>query len=358
MNKDLDIQIEKFLRNEMSREELFTFEEQLLNNPELSRQVNEYKEVFDAFEHFKSKNLVAEQLELVSHQDKKNTDFIAESFSAYAKRYWRTAAVAATVAILASGTTFFISKQAFLKQDQRRITQLVNKDIRKIKKKQAALEEDIEDVQNNVVPDYPSQFAGTAFALSKNGYAITNLHVIAGGSKVFIFPKDGKGYKCDVVHRDKENDVAILKVLKEDFTFGNSAIPYQFKEEAVLAQEVFSLGYPKNEVVYNKGYVSSMNGRDGDSTKYQLELPSSPGVSGSPVLDQSGNIIGIINSKESISKGITYAIKSSIVKTILEEMPDENFNNSDISQNRFSSMNRSAQIKELEDFIFLVKVYK
>lgn len=358
MSKDFDIQIERFLRNEMSREELFNFEEQLLNNPELSRQVNEYKEVFDAFEHFKSKNLVAEQLELVSHQDNRNTEFIADSFTTNIKRYWRTAAVAASVAILASGITFFISKKTFLEQDQRRMTQLVNKDIRKIQKKQADLEEEIEDVQSNVVPDYPSKFAGTAFALSNDGYAITNLHVVSGGSKIFIFPENGKVYKCDIVHRDKENDIAVLKVTNKDFRFSPQNIPYKFKNEASLAQEVFSLGYPKSEVVYNKGYVSSMNGRDADSTKYQLELPSSPGVSGSPVLDYSGNIIGIINSKESISKGITYAIKSKVVNDILEEMPDEEFNNSDISANRFNSTNRTSQIDQLQDFIFLVKVYK
>lgn len=116
------------------------------------------------------------------------------------------------------------------------------------------------------------------------------------------------------------------------------------------------MGYPKDEVVFNKGYVSSINGKNGDSTKYQLELPSSPGVSGAPVLDEQGNVIGMINSRESQSKGITYAIKSDILSRIFEEMP-EDFKAHEVCTNTYSGHKRSSQIKQLENFVFIVKVY-
>jgi len=357
MGEQIHLQIERFLRNELSREELYDFEEQLLNNPDLRKEVNEYREVFQAFEHFKEKNFVNKQLELISNQDSRNADYVNKQFPLYLKKYWRTATVAATVAIISSLGTFLIADYSYAKKERTKQLGLVTEDLQEIIKEQEALKEDIEKVQTNDVPDYPSKNRGTAFALSNSGYAITNLHVLKG-NKIFIFLNNGKVYKCDVVHKDKKQDIAILKVPIDDFKFSDKPIPYALKAQTRLSENVYSIGYPKDEVVYNRGYVSSMNGRKGDSTKYQLELPSSPGMSGSPVLNAQGDVIGIVNSKVSVSQGITYAIKSEVVQNILEEMPDEHFNSNDISQNSFSNKNAADQIDALSDFVFVVKAWK
>lgn len=348
--------IEKYLRQEMSSAELEAFTALLLSDASLQKELSDYEEIFEALHLERDSAFVSKQIQLARAQEHRTTSHLFGSLKIYAKKYWQTAAVAASVAFLASTMTFFVAKKSFLHDNNTRIIQLVNKDLRKIKRTQAAIKNDLNEVKTNVVPDYPSNYTGTGFALTNDGYAITNLHVIAGGQKVFLFTQDGKPHKCEVVLRDKPNDIAVLKVLDSNFAFSANRLPYKLNTQADLAERVFTLGYPKDEVVYNEGYVSSLNGKDGDSTKYQLELPSSPGVSGAPVLDQSGNVIGIINSKESQSKGITYAIKTEVVKNTIDSLKTISLASGKYSKLN-SSAQRSAQIKNLSDFIFVVKVY-
>lgn len=348
--------IEKYLRQEMSSIELEAFTALLISDNELQKELADYEEIFEALQLERDSEFVSKQIQIARDQEARTTSHLFSSMKTYAAKYWQTAAVAASVAFLASTMTFFVAKKSFLRANNNRIIQLVNKDLKKIKRTQAALQNDIEEVKTNVVPDYPSNYTGTGFALSNDGFAITNLHVIAGGKKVFLFTEDGKAHLCEVVLRDKANDIAVLKVKDSTFAFSANGLPYKLNTQANLAEQVFTLGYPKDEVVYNEGYVSSINGKDGDSTKYQLELPSSPGVSGSPVMDQSGNIIGIINSKESQSKGITYAIKTEVVKNTIDSLQEIKLTSGNFPKSTTANQ-RSAQIKNLSEFIFVVKVY-
>ncbi len=348
--------IEQYLRGELSGDALTTFENQLTTDALLQKEIADYEEIFEALKLEQDSAFVAKQLVLAREQEDRTTQHLYTSLRSYASKYWQTAAIAASVAFLASTMTFYVAKKSFIKENDSRIIQLVNKDLRAIKKQQVDIRKDLNEVKTNVAPDYPSNYTGTGFALTNDGYAITNLHVIAGGTKVFLFTKDGKTYKCNVVLKDEVNDIAVLKVVNDSVTFSANALPYRLTNSAQLAEKVFSLGYPKDEVVYNEGYVSSMNGKDGDSTKYQLELPSNPGVSGAPVMNEAGNIIGIINSKESQSKGITYAIKTGVLQHLLDSV--QSTNPISLPKNTASNRgNRSAQIKKIQDFIFLVKVY-
>lgn len=348
--------IERYLRQEMTLAELEDFTNALIGDAELQKELSEYEEIFEALQLERESAFVYKQIQLAREQEERTTVHIYDALRVYVGKYWQTAAVAASVALIASTFTFFVAKKSFIKNNNQRIIQLVNSDLNKIKKTQAALQSDLEVVKTSVVPDYPSNYTGTGFAISNDGYAITNLHVIAGGKKVFLFTPDGRGHKCDIVHKDSQNDIAVLKVNEDTFSFSKVGLPYKLNTNADLAEKVFTLGYPKDEVVYNEGYVSSLNGKDGDTTKYQLELPSSPGVSGAPVLDQSGNIIGIINSKESMSKGITYAIKSNVVSAVLDSLKGVTIDKGAFNK-KGSNMARTNQLKSLTDFIFIVKVY-
>ena len=350
-------EIESYLNNEMTPKEKGAFELLVAKNDDLAKELKEYEELFVQFQHARNEAFVKKQIQIIRDQENRNTLNISGGLRKHIKKYWRTASIAATVAILASGATYFIAENTFTTRDEKRILQLVNKEVRDIKNKQVRIQNDLNRVKINALPSYPSKGSGTAFALSNEGYAITNLHVIKGGKKVFLFTQDGKAHKCELILTDKENDLAILKVVDSNFVFSNKIVPYKIQRKAQLAQRIFTLGYPKNEVVYNEGYISSLNGKDGDSTKYQLELPSSPGVSGAPVLNENGNLIGIVNSKESKSLGITYAIKSKVVEQLLDSLQSP-FSKNSLRDNSFRTKNRSSQIQALNDFIFVVKVYK
>lgn len=350
-------EIESYLRNEMTSQEKLAFESLVAKNADLATELAEYKELFAQFQHARNEAYVKKQIEIIRQQEGRNTMNISGGMKKSLKKYWRTASIAASVAIIASAATYFIAESTFNNRDEKRILQLVNKEVRAIKKKQVSLQKDLNEVKENPVPDYPHNGSGTAFAISKDGYALTNLHVIKGGKKVFLFTKDGKAHKCSVVLTDAKNDLAVLRLIDSSFIFSTENVPYKLTNQAQLSERIFTLGYPKNEVVYNEGYISSLNGKDDDSTKYQLELPSSPGVSGAPVLDGNGNLIGIVNSKESKSLGITYAIKSGIVEGLLDSIQSP-FSKFSLTNNSFKSKNRAAQIETLNNYIFMVKVYK
>ncbi|MFX5785492.1 hypothetical protein ABTE36_23650, partial [Acinetobacter baumannii] len=61
-------------------------------------------------------------------------------------------------------------------------------------------------------------------------------------------------------------------------------IPYIIrKSNADLGEEIFTLGYPRNEVVYGMGYLSAKSGYNGDTLSYQIQMSVNPGNSGAPV---------------------------------------------------------------------------
>ena len=108
--------------------------------------------------------------------------------------------------------------------------------------------------------------------------------------------------------------------------------------------------------MYNEGYISSITGFEGDSSRYQLELPSGPGVSGAPIIDETGNIIGVISGKQSQSEGITYAIKSKSLISLFKSLPKD-FNSVELTSNLIRKETRANQVRKIQPFICVVKVY-
>ena len=258
---------------------------------------------------------------------------------------------------MASMLTFLIARSVY-KKDTHAQYQILKGEINTIKKDQKAIKTEVDKVKQDVVPlpDYPSKFSGTGFAISKNGYLVTNLHVVDGYTKLFVVTADGVGHQSQVVATDELNDLAILKITESEFSF-NGRLPYSIRKSPLsLANRVFSLGYPKNEIVYNEGYISSTSGFEGDTNKFQLELPSGPGVSGAPVIDDSGNILGVISGKQSQTEGVTYAIKSKALLNLVKTLPHD-FSTGMLQDNVIHTTNRSAQINQMQRFICMVKVY-
>jgi len=121
---------------------------------------------------------------------------------------------------------------------------------------------------------------------------------------------------------------------------------------------VFTMGYPRDEIVYGKGYISAQTGFQGDTVAYQVSIPVNPGNSGAPLMDNEGNIVGIITGKQTTSDGIAFAVKSFHLKRLLEEMPKEKLPRREWTRkNNLNTLSRVDQIKKLEDFVYMVKVY-
>ena len=349
--------VEKYCLGLMDDKEKMFFEIEMEHNPALDKMVQEHKTLLLTFAHHNNKEFIKYSLDSIHAQHQNQTQVLFKHLKLSVNKYWRTASVAACVAFMASAFTFLIARSVY-KQDSRAQYQLLKGEINNIKKDQKDIKKEVDKVKKNVVqvPSGPSQYSGTGFAIGKNGYLVTNLHVVNGYTKIFSFTEDGVGHQSEVVAVDELNDLAILKITESDFAF-NGKIPYSIRKSSLnLAHRVYSLGFPKNEIVYNEGYISSVTGFEGDTNKFQLELPSSPGVSGAPIIDETGNILGIISGKQSQTEGVTFAIKSKALLSLVKTLPKD-FASNVLQDNNIKGQNRSGQIGQIQKFVCMVKVY-
>lgn len=266
---------------------------------------------------------------------------------------WKVAGIAAAVTLLITAGGFWITQN----YNDHKISSytVLRREIDNIKRSQSSMLHDINKVQKTT-PVNPGQYGGTGFAISGNGYLATNVHVIKGADSIYVQTSKGDSYKATLVYEDRTCDLAILKI--QDSTFKLPPLPYVLrKTPAPLGDEVYTLGYPRDEIVYGKGYISSETGFRGDTNSYQIAIPVNPGNSGGPLIDSKGQVLGIITGKESPSDDVAFAVKSSFLMDMLDSLPRE-FNKSTILKSYpAQSFNRVDQIKRLQPYIFLVKVY-
>lgn len=268
--------------------------------------------------------------------------------------YWRTAAVAAGIALVTSFSTFWVTQH-----NNKKIASqysLLRRDLETYKRSQSRLIDDIQQKQNT--PTAEVRYTGTGFALTNDGYLVTNYHVTEGADSVYIQSRSGEYFKAYTVGFDQKADVAILKIEDKNFRFTKGELPYTFAgNKRKLGTRVYSLGFPQDEIVYNEGYISSKNGFEGDSSQYRLQMPAYPGQSGAPIIDPSGNVVAMITGKDAGSEGTTYAVSSKAVMSLLQSLPKSS-NIHLPKANKLNNLTLEQQIEKLEYFTCSIKVYK
>jgi len=138
------------------------------------------------------------------------------------------------------------------------------------------------------------------------------------------------------------------------------AIPYTFKKtESDLAESVYTYGYPQDSPVFNEGKVTSAVGLNGDSLDYQISIPINAGNSGSPLMDSKGNVIGLVQAKQTQMEGVHFAVKVSYLLNAIQNIPSDSLNKkiSLNTKNTLSNLNTVQQVKKLKNYVFMVKVY-
>lgn len=151
--------------------------------------------------------------------------------------------------------------------------------------------------------------SGTGFFISPDGILLTNYHVISGGSGIIAKTPTGAVYILkSVVSYSEARDVAELQFLTTDapyLTLGHSS-------SAVEGQRVLVIGNPVGlEGTVSEGIISAFRaGR----TLIQITAPISPGSSGSPVLDESGQVIGMAILVYREGQNLNFAISSETIR--------------------------------------------
>lgn len=218
-----------------------------------------------------------------------------------------------------------------------------------------------------VRPSSPSlEGSATAFAITSDGYLISNHHVIEGAKRVTVLMPDGSEEEVKVVAKDLRNDLAVLKISK-------SVIPLRLADsgDAKLGESVCTLGYPRSDlqgqnVKFATGTIGGLTGLEDDVAQFQIDVPVQPGNSGSPLIDGYGEVIGVVKATlnplktlaqdGSLPQSVNYAVKSAYLNLLLQTVPG-------IREKLPVSKERTKKAfdqwtAELAPSVFLVRVYQ
>ncbi len=171
-----------------------------------------------------------------------------------------------------------------------------------------------------------SQGSGTI--ITKDGYVVTNAHVIGNSKTMYslkVIDAKGKTYTAGVVGFDSRTDLAVLKM---DGASNLTAVEFGDSEKLELGDDLIIIGNPGGIDFANsmtKGVVSALN-RDASSknlVKYiQTDAAINPGNSGGPAVNLYGQVIGIASAKivKEEYEGMGFCIPSATVKSIVDDL--------------------------------------
>jgi len=162
---------------------------------------------------------------------------------------------------------------------------------------------------------------GSGFIVGKEGYIVTNDHVVEDADKIKVILKDGKEFEAVLIGLDSKTDLALIKVEPKQnlpcVKIGNS-------ENIKVGQWVVAIGSPFGlEQTVTAGIVSA-KGRVIGSGPYddfiQTDASINPGNSGGPLLNMEGEVIGINTALIASGQGIGFAIPIDLAKGIIDQL--------------------------------------
>ena len=172
--------------------------------------------------------------------------------------------------------------------------------------------------------------SGTGFLISEDGYVVTNFHVIKDSKKVTISTAQDV-FQAKIVKTDSNNDLALVKI-EGHFAM----LPVSASRGVKLGDTVSTVGFPNPAMQgfspkLSKGEIASLSGIEDDARYFQISAPLQPGNSGGALVDDHGNVVGVVSAKLSakaafamtgaLPENVNYAIKSSYLLGLLESVP-------------------------------------
>jgi serine protease Do len=355
---------DQYLEGKISSADKAKFEAQLRTDNVFSNAFNEHKQLLASLEKHEGREELKKKLKAIHEKEFGiNSRVISiHREETFARKHGRTIAVAASTALIAVLSTVAILSTGgyLLKQQSNQITDL-NRKVMELHATNNAVIEAI-TAGNKTVAYAPANYEGTAFALNNKGYVLTSFHMVNGADSIFIQNGQTDRTSAKLVFCDPKLDMAVLRVENKDL-IKNWQIPFALKEKVSdVGEKVFTLGYPRKDMVYGEGALSSLSGYSNDTSMYQISIPVNPGNSGGPLLDENGFVIGVIRGKISGAEATGFAIKSQqILNSINATAADSikhDFASTNVKKSGLRNLKRPDQVRKINPYVFNVLIYK
>lgn len=356
------VTIERYLNNEMSQEEKSQFEALRASDPEIDQLVVEQNLFVRQMDQFGQRKQFGAQLHEIHNQLQNAGDIkavqpkvkVVQMVSKYKKVLTLAASIAGITALAISGLVSYLTPQS----NPSDIAQL-KKEINTVKISQKQTQNEINTLKLTPnKPATPGKFGGTGFLIDGKGYLVTSAHVVAKADSIYIVNTKGEYFKAKTLHVNDQTDIAILKIVDTRFE-PIRYLPYGIKKsKAELGEQIFTLGFPRTEIVYNEGYLSAKTGYNGDTISYQIAISANPGNSGGPIFNQNGEVIGVLSGKQLTAEGVVFSSQSKNIFKALDSLKHDSstiirvHNNSTVK-----GVERVQQIKRIEECIYNVMSY-
>lgn len=360
--------VERYIEGKMPPDERLYFESLRKSNPEIDQAVVEHTFFMQQFNRFDAVKKLKGSLNEI-HIDLAEKGLIrSPRLKGKAKvvylfnRYKRTAAIAASIAgITAIGISALLYTVAPGKPATKSEVQELSRKVNGLITHNRAQDREINKVKNKIdeVPASVYVTGGTSFLIDAKGYLVTNAHIIEGAKSIMVQNSKGQDLAASVIYTDVAKDLAIIKITDTAFK-APATLGYSIKKGTPdIASQVYTLGFPRNEIVYGEGYLAARTGFNGDTLTCQIAIAANPGNSGGPIINANGEVIGILSTKQTTAEGAVFATQSKFIFEALKTLQKEDTIYKNIKIPAASTMkgwDRMQQVKKISDHVYMVKV--
>ena len=218
---------------------------------------------------------------------------------------------------------------------------------------------------NSIFGQYVSQGAGSGVIISEDGYIVTNNHVVNNATSLKVTTTDGTEFDAKIIGTDSQTDLAIIKINAQKLqaaTLGDS-------NTLQVGDPAIAIGNPLGELggTVTTGIISATDRQitiDNETmTLLQTDAAINPGNSGGGLFNSDGNLIGIVNAKESSTgiEGLGFAIPITPAKDVITELMQYGSVTSrpalNVSLYDYTS-NNQAQNSKYKDGCYIVQIVR
>lgn len=367
--------IERYVEGRLSAAEKEQFEEMLAADAELLKSVEDYTQLrkemerFYRLRHFRKRLQSAAQA-YFSHQQAASLpplppQIVPDRRRVLWKYHLSSILVAASVAAVVTIFAVNYYKVNSLEVRQKNYYQALKRDIDAIREQSLYLMQQNQPKEEEPMPALSG--SATAFLINPKGYLLTTYHAVADARKIELVQYnavDTLKLNAELVHFNKLLDLALIRISDSLYTYAASYFPLRlYQGVADLGEEVFTLAYPREDLVYGVGAVSAHSGYEGDSLSYEISIPVNPGNSGSPLLDSQARLVGVITGKHTQAESAAFAVKSRYIDSFLQEC-QQITGQELLAKSLYESyaplrfLQRTRQIKQLRTIVFELKTYQ